>query len=95
MSTSWGDLTGVLAEIKSLAPIPWSIVGCAAALIHPETDNVYGIAHTVTALAVHTALTGLTERGCPASAVLITSPTYYGVCSDVAAIAQVWLTRQL
>ena len=51
----------------------------------PVEDTDFGVAHHVTAEDVEATL-ALADRGTgpSCSAVLITSPTYYGACSDVA-----------
>ena len=51
----------------------------------PVEDAEFGVAHHVTAEAVEAALALAGQgSGPPCSAVLITSPTYYGACSDAA-----------
>eukprot|EP00891_Asterochloris_glomerata_P003714 jgi/Astpho2/3714/fgenesh1_pg.00060_%23_31_t len=56
----------------------------------PVEDAEFGVAHHVTAEVVEDtlALAGK-ANGWPCSAVLITSPTYYGACSNAAGIAEV------
>jgi arginine/lysine/ornithine decarboxylase len=58
--------------------------GAVPAYIQAEIDPESHIAHGVTPAAVASAL----ERRPEAKALLIVSPTYYGVCSDVAGIAE-------
>lgn len=53
--------------------------------VHPEVDDALGMAHGVTADRLGEALAQ--ARG--ARAALVVSPTYYGLCADVAALAQV------
>ena len=51
----------------------------------PVEDSEFGVAHHVTAEVVEATLALAGQgSGLPCSAVLITSPTYYGACSDVA-----------
>lgn len=64
------------------------LAGVHPIFVTPEVDPQWGLAHGVTPDAVATALQAHPE----AAAVLLVSPTYYGVCSDVAAIAH--LTHQ-
>lgn len=58
--------------------------GANPVFVLPDYDAVADIAHGVTAVAIAQALAANPQ----AKAVLIVSPTYYGVCCDVAAIAQ-------
>jgi arginine/lysine/ornithine decarboxylase len=62
--------------------------GANPVFVMPEYDAVADIAHGVTVAAIAQAL----EANPQTKAVLIVSPTYYGVCCDVAVIAQ--LTQQ-
>ena len=55
----------------------------------PPQDVTYGIAHGLTAASVAAALESLQAAAKDAAAVLITSPTYYGACCDIASIAEV------
>ena len=55
----------------------------------PPQDITYGIAHGLTAASVAAALESLQAAAKDAAAVLITSPTYYGACCDIASIAEV------
>ncbi len=57
--------------------------GAIPIFLAPEYDAVRDIAHSITPTAVAAALTQHPD----AKAVLLVSPTYYGVCGDVAAIA--------
>ncbi|CAI5948239.1 unnamed protein product [Closterium sp. NIES-65] len=52
------------------------------------TDNSWGIAHGVTLESVTEALRHVAATGARIGAVLVVSPTYYGVCSDIRGIAQ-------
>jgi arginine decarboxylase len=58
--------------------------GAVPVFLQPEYDSVRDMAHCVTPAAVAQAL----EHYPQAKAVMIVSPTYYGICADVAAIAQ-------
>lgn len=53
--------------------------------LHPQTDERYGVAGEVRASDV----AALLEREPQAAAVILASPNYYGICSDIAAIARV------
>lgn len=66
--------------------------GCHLATIEPDVDTEAGVALGTTAAAVAAALDGAAAAGAaqpPVRAVLITSPTYFGTCCDVHAIAEV------
>ena len=54
-----------------------------------EVDTGLGVAHGVTAAAVRRTLEHATTSGARVGAVLIVSPTYFGACSDVRAVAAV------
>ncbi|MBV9388804.1 MAG: aminotransferase class I/II-fold pyridoxal phosphate-dependent enzyme [Chroococcidiopsidaceae cyanobacterium CP_BM_ER_R8_30] len=58
--------------------------GAIPVFVNPEYDPVLDIAHSITPDGVSAAL----EQHPDAKAVLMVYPTYYGVCGDVAAIAQ-------
>lgn len=58
--------------------------GAIPIFIHPEYDPDWDIANSISVEAVARAL----EQYPDAKAVMIVSPTYHGVCGDVAAIAQ-------
>jgi lysine decarboxylase len=53
--------------------------------VAPETDDELGMAHGVTP----EALRGALERTSSVRAVFVVSPTYYGMCADVAGLAEV------
>lgn len=53
--------------------------------VAPETDDELGMAHGVTPDALRAALASAPD----ARAVFVVSPTYYGTCADVAALAEV------
>ncbi|MBE9178990.1 aminotransferase class I/II-fold pyridoxal phosphate-dependent enzyme [Oculatella sp. LEGE 06141] len=57
--------------------------GAVPIFVEPEYDATWGIAHSLTPDTVSAAL----KQHPDARAVLMVSPTYYGVCGDVAAIA--------
>ncbi|XP_076933803.1 uncharacterized protein LOC143599827 [Bidens hawaiensis] len=57
--------------------------------IVPEYDFDWDIACGITPLQVETAINELKNEGRKASAVLITSPTYHGICSNLEQISQV------
>jgi arginine decarboxylase len=59
--------------------------GGMPAFVAPETDDELGMAHGVTPAALRAAL----ERAPDARAVFVVSPTYYGLCADVAGLAEV------
>ncbi|WP_088894192.1 aminotransferase class I/II-fold pyridoxal phosphate-dependent enzyme [Leptolyngbya ohadii] len=59
--------------------------------IKPVADPTWGIAHSVTPAAIQDAI----DRHPNAKAVLIVSPTYYGVCANLEAIAQITHTHNL
>lgn len=58
--------------------------GAIPIFIHPEYDPVLDIAHSITPTDVATAL----QQHPDAKAVMMVYPTYYGVCGNIAAIAQ-------
>lgn len=58
--------------------------GAVPVWLEPEVDPLWGIAHSVDPANVAIALTQHPD----AQAILLVSPTYYGVCGNVAAIAQ-------
>lgn len=58
--------------------------GAVPVFLTPEYDAAWGIAHCVTEAAIDRAL----QEHPDAKAVMILSPTYYGVCADVDLIAQ-------
>ncbi|MDB9303468.1 aminotransferase class I/II-fold pyridoxal phosphate-dependent enzyme [Nodularia spumigena CS-591/12] len=59
--------------------------GAIPIFVNPEYDSVLDIAHSITPQAVQTAL----EKHPDTKAVLVVYPTYYGVCGDLQAIAQI------
>ena len=59
--------------------------GAIPIFVNPEYDSVLDIAHSITPQAVQTAL----EKHPDTKAVLVVYPTYYGVCGNLEAIAQI------
>jgi lysine decarboxylase len=62
--------------------------GGMPAFVAPETDDELGMAHGVTPEGLRAALAGC-DPAHPARAVFVVSPTYYGMCADVAGLAEV------
>jgi len=61
----------LLPSLSALNPLPNPTAGCSgckAALIHPEIDDAFGVAHSVTPAQVAAALSALCARGQPAAA---------------------------
>lgn len=65
--------------------------GAMPVFVQPEYDPEWDLAHGVTPAAIATALTQHPD----AKAVLVVYPTYYGTCSDLAAIAEVTHQRNI
>ncbi|KAH9324010.1 hypothetical protein KI387_044467, partial [Taxus chinensis] len=65
------------------------LAGVLPKYILPEYDPVWDITFGIHAFQVKEALDDLRDEGKRAAAVLITSPTYFGVCSDLREIADV------
>ena len=59
--------------------------GAVPVWVNPEYDRYWGLTGAVTPAAVEKAL----ERDPGIRAVFLVSPTYYGICSDIAAIADI------
>ena len=59
--------------------------GAVPVWVNPEYDRYWGLTGAVTPTAVEKAL----ERDPGIRAVFLVSPTYYGICSDIAAIADI------
>lgn len=57
--------------------------------VQPEVDTGLGLAHGVTAAAVAGALQAAEDASRRVGAVLVVSPTYFGACSDITALARV------
>ncbi|XP_077227622.1 uncharacterized protein LOC143860713 [Tasmannia lanceolata] len=62
--------------------------GAVPKYILPEYNSQWDIAGGITSLQVENAIKELKMEGRRAAAVLVTSPTYHGICSDVSEIAQ-------
>jgi arginine decarboxylase len=65
--------------------------GAIPIFVEPEYDAEWGIAHSITPASVTEALTQHSD----ARAILMVSPTYYGVCGDVEAIAAIAHTHNI
>lgn len=60
------------------------LAGCTPVYAQPCCDPQLGIAHHVTPAALQAAFAAAAERGLRVGAVLVVSPTYFGVVADVA-----------
>lgn len=65
------------------------LAGCQARYMQPQYDPYFGVAHHVTVAALEQALGEAQQSQQRVGAVLVVSPTYYGVLSDVRGLAQV------
>ena len=86
---SWADASlraGLLYYPKLLVGVPFTPAAGARVLIDPALDTTFGVPLPLSAADVSTALDDLQQR---VGAVLVTSPTYEGLCGDVSAIAKV------
>lgn len=63
--------------------------GCTPLYVQPTYDPLLGCAHAVTASDIQAALQQAAHAGHHVGAVLLVSPTYYGVMSDVLSIGKV------
>ncbi|KAG6550603.1 hypothetical protein Mapa_007856 [Marchantia paleacea] len=63
--------------------------GALPKYVVPIYDRQWGIAHGVSPLSIQTAITEVRAQGGRVGAVLVVSPTYFGVCSSINAIAKV------
>uniref|UniRef100_A0A1D1XTK8 Arginine decarboxylase n=2 Tax=Anthurium amnicola TaxID=1678845 RepID=A0A1D1XTK8_9ARAE len=63
--------------------------GAVPKYVIPEYNSQWDIACGVTPLQVESAIKELAEDGKKAAAVLVTSPTYHGICSKLSGIAEV------
>ncbi|BFI28458.1 arginine decarboxylase [Marchantia polymorpha subsp. ruderalis] len=63
--------------------------GALPKYVVPLYDRRWGIAHGVSPLSIHTAITEVKAQGGRVGAVLVVSPTYFGVCSSIDAVAKV------
>ncbi|MBW4643887.1 MAG: aminotransferase class I/II-fold pyridoxal phosphate-dependent enzyme [Goleter apudmare HA4340-LM2] len=80
-----GDKIILPRHVHSSAIAGLILSGAIPVFVNPEYDPVLDIAHSVTPQAVKTAL----QQHPDAKAVLTVYPTYYGVCGDLQAIAQI------
>jgi arginine decarboxylase len=78
-----GDKIILPRNIHTSAIAGLILSGAHPIFIHPDYDSDWDLAHCITPQAVATAL----ERYPETKAILMVSPTYHGVCGDVAAIA--------
>ncbi|XP_072970350.1 uncharacterized protein [Typha angustifolia] len=69
--------------------------GAVPKYIMPEYSSHWDLAGGITPLQVEKALQELEEDGKGAAAVLVTSPTYHGICSDVEEIAKICHSRSI
>jgi arginine decarboxylase len=78
--------TKVVVQRNSHASVVDGLVlsGGAPAFVAPEVDDELGMAHGVTPQALSAALAANPD----AQAAFVVSPTYYGLCADVAGLAQ-------
>lgn len=95
--TSGGIIAGILASVEPGGTLimarnchksvfnALTLGNIQPAYIYPQLIEEYGISGAVTPQEVERALTETPE----ASAVILPSPNYYGVCSDIRAIAEV------
>jgi len=63
--------------------------GLTPSFVLPSVDARYGIAHGVSPAALDEALTAAADRGQPAHAVYVVSPSYFGSVADVAGLAEI------
>jgi arginine decarboxylase len=80
-----GDKIILPRNVHSSAIAGLILSGAMPVFVNPEYDSVLDIAHSITPTAVKAAL----EQHPDAKAVMMVYPTYYGVCGDVNAIAQI------
>jgi arginine decarboxylase len=80
-----GDKIILPRNVHSSAIAGLILSGAMPIFLNPEYDSVLDIAHSITPDAVAAAL----EQHPDAKAVMMVYPTYYGVCGDVGAIAQI------
>lgn len=78
--TGWQD-TFVSAHATSLPS--WLSAGCDTWYVQPQCDPDLGIAHGVAPEALQQSIEAACQAGKPLKAVLVVSPTYFGVCSDI------------
>jgi arginine decarboxylase len=80
-----GDKIILPRNVHSSAIAGLILSGAMPIFINPEYDSVFDITHSITPNAVEAAL----QQHPDAKAVLTVYPTYYGVCGDLEAIAQI------
>ncbi|MBD2439214.1 aminotransferase class I/II-fold pyridoxal phosphate-dependent enzyme [Nostoc sp. FACHB-110] len=80
-----GDKIILPRNVHSSAIAGLILSGAMPIFVNPEYDPVFDIAHSITPKAVADAL----QQHPDAKAVLTVYPTYYGVCGDLVAIAQI------
>ncbi|MCW5313768.1 aminotransferase class I/II-fold pyridoxal phosphate-dependent enzyme [Nostoc sp. KVJ3] len=80
-----GDKIILPRNVHSSAIAGLILSGAMPIFINPQYDAVLDIAHSITPNAVQSAL----QQHPDAKAVLIVYPTYYGVCGDLSAIANI------
>jgi len=61
--------------------------GCDTWYVQPHCDEQLGVAHGVHPSSVQQALDAACSAGKRVTAVLVVSPTYFGVCSDISGSA--------
>ena len=57
--------------------------GCGVHYVQPECDAELGVAHGVLPVKLKQVLQTIASEGKQVGAVLVVSPTYFGVCSDI------------
>ncbi|CAM6126599.1 unnamed protein product [Calypogeia fissa] len=67
--------------------LPWYVI--------PNYDSYWGVSHGVSREAIEIAIARVHSAGGRVGAVLIVSPTYYGVCSPIGDIAQVCFDNEV
>ncbi|MBN3923236.1 aminotransferase class I/II-fold pyridoxal phosphate-dependent enzyme [Nostoc sp. NMS4] len=80
-----GDKIILPRNVHSSAIAGLILSGAIPIFLNPEYDSVLDIAHSITPKAVQSAL----QQHPDAKAVLVVYPTYYGVCGDLSAIANI------
>ncbi|MCP6759516.1 MAG: aminotransferase class I/II-fold pyridoxal phosphate-dependent enzyme [Fischerella sp. CENA71] len=80
-----GDKIILPRNVHSSAIAGLILSGATPIFVNPEYDPILDIAHSITPSAVAAALAQHPD----AKAVMIVYPTYYGVCGDIKAIAQI------
>ncbi|MEH1950576.1 MAG: aminotransferase class I/II-fold pyridoxal phosphate-dependent enzyme [Nostoc sp.] len=80
-----GDKIILPRNVHSSAIAGLILSGAIPIFLHPEYDPVLDIAHSITPNTLQSAL----QQHPDAKAVLVVYPTYYGVCGDLSAIANI------